>query len=221
MLPPADARTLFAISRIMLPKDTARLGTLSDTARVSLEAAFWGVADPSRLIAGNLSLDREGEPGQGMAYSTRDPDHRLNAPAQAHSIIPADIMHFSRWARARGLVEQDPEALWSDGGTYYRRRDFAAYLATALEEHSHWSATGSTITHVRDRAVAARPTESGKVLKLASGAEIQTRMVFLATGNPALRLPPPSPGPGLKIPGSSKIPSSPDVWPRSIQPRGS
>jgi GWxTD domain-containing protein len=54
MLPPADARTLFAISRIMLPKDTARLGTLSDTARVSLEGAFWGVADPSRLIAGNL-----------------------------------------------------------------------------------------------------------------------------------------------------------------------
>ncbi len=160
---------------------------------------FGGVSLAVQLVRATpgpltISLIEPGEPGQGMAYSTRDPDHRLNAPAQAHSIIPADIMHFSRWARARGLVEQDPEALWSDGGTYYRRRDFAAYLAAALEEHSHWSATGSTITHVRDRAVAARPTESGKVLKLASGAEIQTRMVFLATGNPALRLPPPLAG---------------------------
>ena len=54
LLPLDDARTLFAISRIVLPKDTARLSTLSDTARVSLEAAFWGVADPSRLSAGNL-----------------------------------------------------------------------------------------------------------------------------------------------------------------------
>ncbi|WP_310572034.1 GWxTD domain-containing protein [Gemmatimonas sp.] len=54
MLPPNDAQVLFAINRVMLPKDTAKLSTLSDSARASLEKTFWGVADPSRLIAGNL-----------------------------------------------------------------------------------------------------------------------------------------------------------------------
>ena len=54
LLPASEAQTLFAINRVMLPKDTARLSALSDSARASLEATFWGVADPSRLIAGNL-----------------------------------------------------------------------------------------------------------------------------------------------------------------------
>ncbi len=138
-----------------------------------------------------ISLIEPGDPGQGMAYSTADPDHRLNAPAQAHSVIAADIMHFSRWARAQGLAVRDPEALWSDGGAYFRRRDFATYLAEALADHSHWAATGSTVSHLRDRVVAIRPTETGKVLTLASGAEVLTGMVILATGNPALRLPAP------------------------------
>jgi uncharacterized NAD(P)/FAD-binding protein YdhS len=142
----------------------------------------------------SICLIEPGEPGQGMAYSTPDPDHRLNAPAQAHSVMAADIMHFSRWARASGLAEQDPEALWPDGGAYFRRRDFAAYLAEALAEHSHWAATGSTITHLRDRVTAARPSDPGKVLTLASGAEIAAKMVVLATGNPAPRLPTPLTG---------------------------
>jgi len=141
-------------------------------------------------LAVNL-IDPGTNPGQGMAYSTTDPDHRLNAPAMAHSVLPEDIMHFTRWARAQGLAERDPEALWPDGGAYFRRRDFAAYLAQTLSEHAHWPATDSTITHLPDQAIAIRREPDATRVILASGSDIKARMVFLATGNPALRLPHP------------------------------
>lgn len=54
MMAPDRAAALFSINRILLPVDTAQLRTLDRNARESLELTFWGVADPSRLIAGNL-----------------------------------------------------------------------------------------------------------------------------------------------------------------------
>lgn len=39
--------------------------------------------------------------GRGVAYSTPDPLHLLNVPADSMSAIESDPTHFLRWAQAR------------------------------------------------------------------------------------------------------------------------
>jgi uncharacterized NAD(P)/FAD-binding protein YdhS len=127
--------------------------------------------------------------GAGIAYSTVDPHHRLNAPAFAHTILPEDFLHFTRWANTAGLPSTDPAALQPDGTAYYRRSDFGTYVSQTVAEHAHSPATGSRIAHVRDQVT--------DLQQLASGQRVQTQrhgaqdfdMVFIATGNALPRLP--------------------------------
>lgn len=129
--------------------------------------------------------------GQGMAYSTTDPDHRLNAPAYVHTAIPQDAWHFMRWCQAQGLNQQDPQALQPDGARYMRRSDFAKYLAQTLQAHAQASAHGCRITHAQDLAQDAQRTATGWQVSCGGGQILQGQMLVLATGNPPLRLPAP------------------------------
>ena len=134
-------------------------------------------------------IEPKAEVGRGLAYSTDDPDHRLNAPAFVHSAIPEDMLHFSRWARATGLPARDPEALQPDGGAYFRRRDFGRYLAETLAQHADWAETSSRISHLRASATDAA-FGGGPVRVLTDdGREIAADRVVIATGNPTPRLP--------------------------------
>jgi len=139
--------------------------------------------------------------GPGLAYSTRDPDHRLNAPTGTHSIDPEDAGHFTRWCEANGVFERDPQALLPNGAAFVRRRDFGDYVEATLRAHATWPASGSTIEHVRERAVGAwsercddRTTGSlsdreAFVTLTESGRELRSQLLIVATGNPAPRLP--------------------------------
>jgi len=49
-----------------------------------------------------LLIDPGAEAGRGVAYSTPDPRHLLNIPAQAISADPDDPEDFLRWLEARG-----------------------------------------------------------------------------------------------------------------------
>ncbi|PUE09336.1 hypothetical protein B9Z51_10650 [Limnohabitans sp. T6-5] len=129
--------------------------------------------------------------GQGMAYSTRDPDHRLNAPAFVHTALPQDAWHFTRWCQAQGLHTQDPEAWRPDGARYMRRSDFARYLADTLQAHAQGAANGCHITHCQDEATDALRTSSGWAVHTRAGQVLPADMLLLATGNPPLRLPAP------------------------------
>lgn len=131
------------------------------------------------------------ELGQGMAYSTTDPDHRLNAPSYVHTAIPQDAWHFTRWCQAQGLKLHDPQALHADGARYMRRSDFARYLAETLYTHAQGAVNGCRIAHVQDLAVNARRTAKGWQLSTRGGQVLQADMLLLATGNPPLRLPAP------------------------------
>jgi uncharacterized NAD(P)/FAD-binding protein YdhS len=129
--------------------------------------------------------------GQGLAYSTTDPDHRLNAPSYVHTAIPQDAWHFTRWCQAQGLNLQDPKALHADGARYMRRADFAKYLAQTLLAHAQDPGHGCRITHVQDLALDAQRTAKGWQITCRGGQTLQADMLMMATGNPPLRLPAP------------------------------
>lgn len=129
------------------------------------------------------------EIGRGLAYSTNDPDHRLNAPAYAHSVLPEDFLHFARWAEDRGLLARDPGALWPDGGVYHRRSDYGAYVAETFAAHADWTATGSRIFHLRDMAEDARFDGAAVTIWTQGGEAITADRIVVATGNPSPRLP--------------------------------
>lgn len=127
--------------------------------------------------------------GRGLAYSTVDPDHRLNAPAYVHSMLPDDAFHFTSWCLNNQVLERDPEALWSDGGLYFRRSDFGLYIEDTLKQHADWPPTGCTITHLQDKAVGLFNRDGRWRVTTGKGNDVAADRVFVATGNPVPRLP--------------------------------
>lgn len=126
--------------------------------------------------------------GPGLAYSATDPDHRLNGPTWSHSIVADDAGHFTRWCEANSIFVRDPEALAADGNAFVRRADYGDYLSDTLRAHEQWPATGSTIAHLRDRAVAAVASRDAMTIRTAGGRTLESAMLVVATGNPLPRL---------------------------------
>ena len=127
--------------------------------------------------------------GQGAAYSTNDPDHRLNGTLDVHMLDPADPDSLQRWCDEQRILEHDPEARVADGSLFIRRSDFGRYLNAMLRACAERMPTASSIRHVRDRAVDAVAATHGLDIILSSGQSIACDMVIVATGNAAPRLP--------------------------------
>ncbi|HEX6633928.1 MAG TPA: FAD/NAD(P)-binding protein, partial [Usitatibacter sp.] len=72
------------------------------------------------------------ELGRGIAYGTRDPDHRLNGPLDNHLLDPARPDDLREWCTREGVLEADPEAMAANGGTYIRRGDFGRYVDATM-----------------------------------------------------------------------------------------
>ena len=61
-------------------------------------------------------IEREREPGRGVAYGTRRPEHLLNVTAGRMIVYPDDPGHFARWFGGRGGEAEDyaPRMLFGD-----------------------------------------------------------------------------------------------------------
>ena len=127
--------------------------------------------------------------GRGLAYSTQDPDHRLNGPLDNHTPDPGRPEELRQWAVTSGALTGDPDATCPSGAIFLRRRDFGRFLSAALALPG--DRTGSHLDHIRDTAVAARRRGGGFEVELATGAPIHADMLVVATGNgtPVLRPP--------------------------------
>jgi uncharacterized NAD(P)/FAD-binding protein YdhS len=129
--------------------------------------------------------------GPGLAYSATDPDHRLNAPLDSHGLDPEFPSQAREWCRREGVLARDPDCMAPGGQIFLRRADFGRYVSDTLGRHATGDRSGSTVRHVRDRAVslAAR----GESLQVATQTEgvLVADMLVVATGNPvpALRAP--------------------------------
>jgi uncharacterized NAD(P)/FAD-binding protein YdhS len=141
---------------------------LSRSARQSLEIV---VVEPSEVLGG------------GIAFSAKDPDHRLNAPTRVHFLYPENTESFTEWHAASGAEEADPESVAADGRVFARRADFGSYISAELDAHRRENPSGSIISHLRDTAVGLSKQDAGWRLGLSSGAALDASVVLVTPCN--------------------------------------
>ena len=98
----------------------------------ALPVAIIGGGFSGTIIAAQLArrgiasvlIDGSGRAGKGVAYSTTEPAHLLNVPAEAMSAWADDPDHFARRFEAEG----------GDRRGFAQRRLFARYLGDILDE---------------------------------------------------------------------------------------
>ena len=106
--------------------------------------------------------------GEGLAYQTRDPHHRLNVPTGKMSAIEEVPNDFAEW---------------SDAPTYsfMERRTYGAYLRERL---------GKGIRHIRQSVIDLEPTSGGGIgATFSSGEQKSYGFTVLAMGHGKARLP--------------------------------
>jgi hydroxyacylglutathione hydrolase len=145
------------------------------------------------LRAGNPSVsvilvEREGNPGRGVAYGTQCGAHLLNVPAQNMSALADHPSHLLEWAR----VHYDSGVQPAD---YLPRRIFGQYVETVLKQAAEASA--SRFEWKRDEAVSISSINGKAEISLRSGSKIVADKVVLALGN----FPPADP----KFPGKTQF----------------
>jgi uncharacterized NAD(P)/FAD-binding protein YdhS len=117
----------------------------------------------------SLLIDGSGRFGRGIAYSTTDPAHLLNVPAERMSAIAGDPDHFARAFAAEG---GEPHA-------FAQRRFFARYLGGILDQ----AVTTGCIEMVEAMAIGAVRVGKGWRVDLDDGSSIESQALALAAGN--------------------------------------
>src|SRR3954452_2683463 len=129
----------------------------------------WDSARPLRLTL----VERTGDYGRGVAYSTPDDQHLLNVVACGMSAYPVETDHFLAWVRAHGHR--------IDERAYVRRKAFGDYVAHQLDLAQ--AAAGPGVVVRRDaEVVGIAPALDAIAVGLDDGAQLSADAVVLATG---------------------------------------
>jgi uncharacterized NAD(P)/FAD-binding protein YdhS len=130
-------------------------------------------------------IERRERLGRGVAYSTDNPQHRLNVPAGQMGALPRDPGHFVRWARSKDHDIGAPD--------FAPRGIYGEYLCSVLDDAERSAQPGVELDRRCDDAVGMRMVEDSEpprmVIELASGATVVAHHLVLALGN----LPPATP----------------------------
>ena len=162
-------------------------------------------------------VEPRAELGYGLAYSSRDPDHRLNGTPTVHLIDPADPQEFERWYVREKLLARDPDATAPGGSIFFRRREFGRFVSEAVHAHANGRDARSSIRHLRDRAVHASRREGSFVIATEGGSQLDAGLLIVATGNAPPALPPPFVGDLTRHPAIVDAPFARDRM-RAIDP---
>jgi uncharacterized NAD(P)/FAD-binding protein YdhS len=158
-----------------------------DTAHERTPAvAIVGGGCAGTLVAANLlrrfdgplrvvMIERSGRFGPGVAYSTEDPQHLLNVPAQNMSAFRDEPSHFADWAAQRLGGS-------TSGASYLPRRVYGEYLRAVLAEHQAHAEPQRTLQLLDGEVVGLRRTRTGIELLLDDETRIACDRVVLATG---------------------------------------
>lgn len=135
-----------------------------------------------RSAEGPLSIqlvERAGEPGAGLAYSTPNSGHLLNVRAYNMSVFPDDPRHFLRWLWSRddgGLVPPS-------GHAFVSRAVYGAYVQDVLRQARAAASPGVTLTVVKGEAVDIDTAHPAVWLRLADGTALAADHVALCLGH--------------------------------------
>lgn len=156
--------------------------------------AIVGGGAAGTLVAARLLADAAGAPAvavveargalaEGIAYSTRRPEHLLNVRAAGMSAFDERADDFVRFLlRQPAHAGADPAAL---GARFLPRGDYAHYLQATLRAQPG----AARLRLVTDVAGDLAPTGGGFRVALASGGHLHARAVVLASGHQPARLP--------------------------------
>ncbi|WP_420067039.1 FAD/NAD(P)-binding protein [Serratia ureilytica] len=157
---------------------------------IVIGGGFTGAALAIQLARGAVDvtvIEPRAAPGYGVAYSTTEPTHRINVPADRMQLADEPAGDFDRWYRLGGGLVADPQALWRDGKAYPQRGAFGRYV----EERFHQAAQSgrARLRHLRDRALHLQPQAQGATVITAGGERLWGDYVVLATSHPPPALP--------------------------------
>ena len=130
-------------------------------------------------------VEPRAELARGVAYSTPDPEHRLNTRAKRMSLVAGDDDHFTRWAQAHALAVDWAEPV--DEDSFVPRDWFGRYVAERLADAVQRSST--TVEHLRAVALDLTTDLSGWSIHLRGESPVIARHVVVATGNLPRRQP--------------------------------
>jgi uncharacterized NAD(P)/FAD-binding protein YdhS len=158
----------------------AIVGCGAGGAMVAIEIGRRGLTAPTDLVI----VEPRVELGRGLAYSTADPLHLLNVPADSMSAIESEPRHLLDWARRRGI------SLAADD--FLSRRQYGTYLEETLSAHLRRHEARATVRLVRDRTATVRIGPHGRPrLSCTGGTELEADHVVLALGHGPVREPVP------------------------------
>lgn len=140
------------------------------------------------LEAGAVAIiEPRAQLGAGLAYGTRDTQHRINVPAARMSLdtnVPGD---FRAWLDLDALAATDPDAFLPSGDLYPARAQFGQYLAARIAPFLE----AGRLVHRRDAVTAAARRDGHWVLTLSEGGSLTAAHVVIALTHPAPALPVP------------------------------
>jgi len=134
-------------------------------------------------------IEPRAEVGGGVAFSAKDNDHRINAPAANHVLTTDDAGGFHRWLLQTGRVERDPEMVAADGSLFPRRYELGAYAALTFNEHVAINPSGSRLRHIRSRAVSLAQKGDKFHVRLENGDTLIGDLAVITTSNEGPRPP--------------------------------
>ncbi len=145
-------------------------------------------------------IERSGRFGPGVAYSTEDPGHLLNVPAERMSAFGEQPLHFAEWA-ARRLGTLTPAC-------FLPRGLYGEYLQELLEESARKASAGRTLELVGDEVRSLRRTGAG----IDSSSRTAPRWSVTVLCSPPARSPADRRSSCRRTPGSSSTPGLPVPW---------
>ncbi|NVJ21190.1 MULTISPECIES: FAD/NAD(P)-binding protein [Myxococcus] len=122
-----------------------------------------------------LLVERGGQVGQGLAYSTRSQRHLLNVPAARMGAFAEEPEHFLRWLR-----QQTPD---TEGGDFVPRLRYGQYLDSVLKESIARAPPGVQLETQSGEVTSTREHGGLVTLTTRGGVELVARAAVLALGN--------------------------------------
>lgn len=148
-------------------------------------AIAWNLAEAG-VEADVTVIEPQAELGRGLAYSTREPAHRINVPASQMSLRPEAPADFINWLEHNGLIEDGDLA--GDGEVFVQRGLFGRYVAEHLTPYLR----DGSVVHQRARLInvtATRGFDPTLRLSLSHGGSELADILVVATGNPLPEIP--------------------------------